>query len=83
MNDDDFMIIDYVALSKPPPTCMCNHSGEDPRVYSLVACEPNAMPAVSNVCKHWNYYQLIAKLNPLKKKKNSISFNDLTLFVQS
>lgn len=43
-------LIDYVVLSKPPPTCICNHSGEEPLLYSLGACEPNGKPAGSNVC---------------------------------
>lgn len=41
---------DYVALSKPLPTCICNHSGDEPRLYSLVGWEANGMPVVSNVC---------------------------------
>ena len=43
-------VLDYVVLSKPPPICICNHSGDEPRLKSLVGCEPNAIPVVSNVC---------------------------------
>ena len=69
--NEDF--IDYVVLSKPPPTCICNHSGDEPRVYSLVACEPNAMPAVSNVCwPNWNTKSICYKNHGSWKKRKTM-----------
>lgn len=53
-------LVPYVVLSKPPPTCICNHSGEEPLLGSLVACETNGMPARSNVC--WPYWKERKKL---------------------
>lgn len=43
-------LVDYVVLSKLPPICICNQSGEEPLLYSLGACGPNGMPAGSNAC---------------------------------
>uniref|UniRef100_M1C294 DNA binding protein n=1 Tax=Solanum tuberosum TaxID=4113 RepID=M1C294_SOLTU len=40
----------YVVLSNPPPSCICNQSGDVPLAYSLVACEPNVIAFVSNGC---------------------------------
>jgi hypothetical protein len=67
MNDD---FIDHILLSKPPPTCTCNSSGGDPRVYSLLACEPNAMLVLSvNQTKTINQFAKIVTVLGEKKKK--------------
>jgi hypothetical protein len=68
MNDD---FIDHIRLTKPPPACMCNCSGGDPRVYSLVACEPKAMLVLSvNQTKTINQFaKIVTVLGEQKKKK--------------
>jgi hypothetical protein len=67
MNDD---FIDHILLSKLPPTCMCNSSGGDPRVYSLVACEPNVMLVLSvNQTKTKNQFAKIVTVLGEKKNK--------------
>lgn len=63
----------YVVLSKPLPTCICNHSGGVPRAYSLVACEANPMPWVSNVCwANWNIKLTNDISTKIEKRKRSI-----------
>lgn len=54
-------LVPYDVLSKPPPTCICNHSGDEPLLGSLVACETNGMPARSYVC--WPYWKDEEKLS--------------------
>jgi len=67
MNDN---FLDHILLSKPAPTCMCNSSGGDPRVYSLVACEPNVMLVLSvNQTKTKNQFAKIVTVLGEKKKK--------------
>jgi predicted glycosyltransferase involved in capsule biosynthesis len=70
MNDD---FIDHILLSKPPPNCMCNSSGGDPWVYSLVACEPNVMLVLSvNQTKTKNQFAKIVTVLGEKKEKKKI-----------
>ncbi len=76
MNDD---FIDHILLSKPAPTCMCNSSGGDPRVYSLVACEPNVMLVLSvNQTKTINQFAKIVTVLGKKERKKRIF---LSIFV--
>ncbi|KAK9073264.1 hypothetical protein SSX86_007588 [Deinandra increscens subsp. villosa] len=39
-----------IAISKLPPIRMCNHSGDDPLLNSLVGWDPNGTPAMSYAC---------------------------------
>jgi hypothetical protein len=86
MNDD---FIDHIRLTKPPPACMCNCSGGDSRVYSLVACEPNDMLVLYvNQTKTINQFAKIVtvlgepkkKRKKKKKKKKDISVSICFLF---
>jgi hypothetical protein len=79
MNDD---FIDHILLSKPPPNCMCNSSGGDPRVYSLVACEPNVMLVLSvNQTKTKNQFaKIVTVLGEKKRKEEDISLGICFLF---
>jgi hypothetical protein len=75
--NDDF--IDHILLSKPPSTCMCNSSSGDPRVYSLVACEPNAMLVLFvNQTKTINQFAKIVTVLGKKERKKRIF---LSIFV--
>lgn len=38
------------VLSKPPPICICSHSGDESLPYSLVLWEPNPTLEGSKVC---------------------------------
>ena len=71
--EEDFLY--YDVLWKPPPTCICNHSGDVQWLYSLVACEPNAMPAVSKVCwPNWNGKLILHEIHDSWNKGNHSIF---------
>lgn len=55
---------DYVVLSKAPPICICSHPSCVPSAYVLLACEPNIIPATSNVwAPSWNTRSACQKID--------------------